>query len=108
MQQTPAAQPKTATQYLQITNEQVWLQLGQLSEMMGELDGATQAYERAMNFNQWSVPAMLAISCILRSKDQFTAAVEYLRQILKVEPANGEVWSSLGWWSCFYVVRLVC
>jgi tetratricopeptide (TPR) repeat protein len=89
-------QPKSAAQWLNATNEQVWLQLGALSELMGELDGASQAYERAMSFNQWSVPAMLAISCILRSKDQFTAAVEYLRQILKIEPNNGEVWSSLG------------
>lgn len=95
----PMPQPqqnKTAAQYLTSSNEQVWLQLGHLSEVMGELEGATAAYERAMGFNQWSVPAMLAISCILRSKDQFTAAVEYLRQILKVEPTNGEVWSSLG------------
>lgn len=94
VQQIPPG--KSAAEYLRLTNESVWLQLGNLSEVMGELDGATQAYERAMNFNQWSVPAMLAISCILRSKDQFTAAVEYLRQILKVEPTNGEVWSSLG------------
>lgn len=63
---------------------------------MGELESATQAYERALNFNQYSVPAMLAISCILRTKDQFPAAVEYLRSILKLEPNNGEVWSSLG------------
>lgn len=63
---------------------------------MGELDGATQAYERALNFNNQSVPAMLAISCILRSKDQFPAAVEYLRSILRLEHTNGEVWSSLG------------
>ena len=89
-------QYKPTAQHLAATNESVWLQLGALSELMGELDGATQAYERAMNFNQWSVPAMLAISCILRSKDQFTAAVEYLRQIIKIEPTNGEVWSSLG------------
>ena len=87
---------KPTAQHLLTYNENTWLALGQLSELMGELDGATQAYERAMNFNQWSVPAMLAISCILRSKDQFTAAVEYLRQIIKIEPANGEVWSSLG------------
>ncbi|KAK4540645.1 hypothetical protein LTR36_008976 [Oleoguttula mirabilis] len=95
----PMQQPqqyKPAGQHLAAVNENTWLALGQLSELMGELDGATQAYERAMNFNQWSVPAMLAISCILRSKDQFTAAVEYLRQIIKIEPANGEVWSSLG------------
>lgn len=51
MQQPPQA--KTAAQYLAQTNESVWLQLGNLSEVMGELDGATAAYERAMNFNQW-------------------------------------------------------
>jgi glucose repression mediator protein len=87
---------KVAGQIFNEFNERTWLQLGQLSETMGELDGATQSYERAMNFNPRSVPAMLAISCILRSRDQFTAAVEYLRQIIIIEPANGEVWSSLG------------
>ncbi|KAF2768660.1 TPR-like protein [Teratosphaeria nubilosa] len=97
MQQQPQQGPyKPSPQALAQLNEATWLQLGNLSEQMGELDGATQAYERAMNFNRWSVPAMLAISCILRSKDQFTAAVEYLRQIIKLEPNNGEVWSSLG------------
>ena len=80
-QQQGPAQQKTAAQYLAASNEAVWLQLGALSEMMGELDGATQSYERAMTFNQRSVPAMLAISCILRAKDQFTAAVEYLRSL---------------------------
>ena len=94
--QQPQPYQKPTAQHLATLNESTWLQLGQLSELMGELDGAIQAYERAMSFNQWSVPAMLAISCILRSKDQFTAAVEYLRQIIKIDPANGEVWSSLG------------
>ena len=93
MPMPPAQQFKPSAQHLAATNEAVWLQIGALSELMGDLDGATQAYERAMGFNQWSVPAMLAISCILRSKDQFTAAVEYLRQIIKIEPTNGEVWS---------------
>ena len=88
--------PKTNSQYLATMNEQVWIQIGGISEALGDLESATQAYERAMTHNQWSVPAMLAISCILRSKDQFTAAVEYLRQILKIEATNGEVWSSLG------------
>lgn len=94
-QQAPP-QPKTTAQILAAANEGIWIQLGTLSEMMGELDGATQSYERALTFNPRSVPAMLAISCLLRAKDQFTAAVEYLRNILMVEPSNGEVWSSLG------------
>lgn len=39
---------------------------------------------------------MQGIACILRTKDHFPQAVEYLRTILKVDPANGEVWGSLG------------
>ena len=39
---------------------------------------------------------MQVIACILRTKDAFPAAVEYLRTILKVDPTNGDVWGSLG------------
>lgn len=63
---------------------------------MQDLDGACSCYEMALKFNQWSVPAMQGIACILRTKDHFPQAVEYLRTILKVDPANGEVWGSLG------------
>lgn len=63
---------------------------------MQDLDGAYQCYEQALKYNQWSVPAMQGIACILRTKDHFPQAVEYLRTILKVDPANGEVWGSLG------------
>jgi general transcriptional corepressor CYC8 len=63
---------------------------------MGDLDGAIQAYERALHHNQYSVPAMNQISCILRTKENFPRAVEYLQAILKLEPSNGEVWGSLG------------
>lgn len=63
---------------------------------MGQSDSAIHSYEHALRHNAWSVPAMTAISSILRSKDQFPAAVDYLRQILKVENNNGEVWGSLG------------
>lgn len=63
---------------------------------MQDYDGAMQCYEQALKFNQWSVPAMQGIACILRTKDAFPAAVEYLRTILKVDPTNGDVWGSLG------------
>jgi glucose repression mediator protein len=55
-----------------------------------------QCYEQALKFNQWSVPAMQGIACILRTKDLFPAAVEYLRTIIKVDSTNGDVWGSLG------------
>ncbi|KAF2470576.1 TPR-like protein [Lindgomyces ingoldianus] len=69
---------------------------GSLSEQMQDLDGAISCYEQALKYNQWSVPAMQGIACILRTKDHFPQAVEYLRTILKVDPANGDVWGSLG------------
>jgi hypothetical protein len=58
----PIPQPQqlknSAAQWLAQTNEDVWLRLGGLSENLGDLDGATQAYERAMHhnaaFKQWT------------------------------------------------------
>jgi tetratricopeptide (TPR) repeat protein len=63
---------------------------------MGDLEGAMNAYEQALRHNQWSVPAMNAISCILRTKEQFPKAIEYLQNILKLDPSSGETWGSLG------------
>ena len=69
---------------------------GSLTELMGDLDGAMHAYEQALRHNQWSIPAMSAISCILRTREQFQKAIEYLQNILKLDPQNGESWGSLG------------
>lgn len=63
---------------------------------MGDLDGGIIAYEQALRHNQYSIPALNAISCILRTKENFPKAVEYLQAIVKLEANNGEVWGSLG------------
>lgn len=63
---------------------------------MGDLDGAMSAYEQALRHNQWSIPAMNAISCILRTREQFQKAIEYLQNIIKLDAKNGETWGSLG------------
>lgn len=39
---------------------------------------------------------MNAISLILRTREQFHKAVEYLQAILKIDAHNGEAWGSLG------------
>lgn len=49
-----------------------------------------------MRHNQYSIGAMNAISCILRTKENFPRAVEYLQAILKLDTTNGDVWGSLG------------
>lgn len=69
---------------------------GSLSELLGNLDEAMVAYEHAIRHNPRSIPAMNAISCILRTQEQFSKAVEYLQNILKLDTNNGDVWGSLG------------
>lgn len=69
---------------------------GSAAEHMNDLDGAVFAYEQALRHNFQSIQAMNAISCILRTKENFPRAVEYLQAILKLESNNGEVWGSLG------------
>lgn len=90
------SQKLTTTQKIAALNEQVWLQIGSLTELMGDLDGAMSAYEQALRHNQWSIPAMNAISSILRTREQFPKAIEYLQNILKLDPQSGETWGSLG------------
>ena len=112
----PNNMPQKATpQHLQQLNEAVWIGIGtfwaadaletwgtdrvcagNMSELIGDLDGAIGAYERALQHNQYSIQAMNQISCILRTKEQFPRAVEYLQAILKLDQNNGEVWGSLG------------
>lgn len=69
---------------------------GGLHELQGDPDGAIHAYENALRHNAYSIQALNAISCILRTKENFPRAVEYLHTILKIDASNGEVWGSLG------------
>jgi general transcriptional corepressor CYC8 len=103
------------SQQIAAMNEAVWLQIGKIItlrqierfsrsntligsflEMIGNLDEATGAYEHALRANPRSIAAMNAISAILRTQEHFHKAVEYLNNILKLEPSNGDVWGSLG------------
>lgn len=70
--------------------------IGSLTELMGDLDGSMNAYEQALRHNAWSIPAMNAISTILRTKEQFPKAIEYLQNILKMDGLSGESWGALG------------
>lgn len=64
--------------------------------MLNSPDEAAQAYQSALRANPNSVPAMSAISLILRNREEFHKALEYLQDILKLEPSNGAAWGSLG------------
>lgn len=54
------------------------------------------SYEHALRHNPQSISAMNAVSLILRGREEYSKAAEYVHQILKIDPANGEAWGSLG------------
>jgi tetratricopeptide (TPR) repeat protein len=70
--------------------------IGSFLELLGSSDEAITAYDRALHANPRSIPAMSAISGILRHQEQFPKAVDYIQNILKLDPSNGEIWGSLG------------
>ncbi|EMR65542.1 putative transcriptional corepressor protein [Eutypa lata UCREL1] len=86
----------TPSRHIMAVNEGVWMQIGSFSELLGNLDDAMAAYERALHANPQSIPAMTAISLILRTREEFHKAVDYLNAILKIDSTNGDVWGSLG------------
>ncbi|KAI4203295.1 MAG: hypothetical protein LQ350_001992 [Teloschistes chrysophthalmus] len=90
------AHHKITPAHMASLNEAVWLGIGSASELMGDLDGALSAYERALQHNSQSITAMNAISCILRTKENFPKAVDFLQAILRLDGNNGETWGSLG------------
>ena len=71
-------------------------QSGSTYELQGESDQAISAYEQALRHNYQSIQALNAISNILRVKENFPRAVDYLQIMLKIDQNNGEVWGSLG------------
>ena len=72
------------------------MQIGSFAEVLGSPSEAEAAYNCALRANPNSVAAMNAISLILRTREDFQKAVDYLQDILKLEPSNGEAWGSLG------------
>lgn len=69
---------------------------GSLNELTGDLEAALFGYEQALRHNSWSIQTLNAISSILRVKEKYPEAMDFLKNILKVEPSNGEAWGNLG------------
>lgn len=63
---------------------------------MEDLEGAVSAYEHALRHNQWSIPALFAIAAIMRARDQFQKAIDYLQSVVELDPQNGDAWGQLG------------
>ncbi|CEI88757.1 Putative Transcriptional corepressor [Rhizopus microsporus] len=96
MAATVPPQQITAAQKLAQVNEQTWLTMGNLAEMMTDYDKAMNCYESALRHNPYSVVALSQIASLCRGREQFGRAVEYFKRILAIQENNGETWAALG------------
>ncbi|KAG0940526.1 hypothetical protein G6F60_005506 [Rhizopus arrhizus] len=96
MATTVPPQQITAAQKLAQVNEQTWLTMGNLAEMMTDYEKAMNCYESALRHNPYSVVALSQIASLYRGREQFGRAVEYFKRILAIQENNGETWAALG------------
>jgi tetratricopeptide (TPR) repeat protein len=64
--------------------------------MLRSPDEAMFAYEKALNANQNSIPALNAIGMLLKGREAFDKALNYFRAITQLDANNGEAWGNLG------------
>ncbi|KAL0094606.1 hypothetical protein J3Q64DRAFT_1629680 [Phycomyces blakesleeanus] len=89
-------QPTSTAQKLALVNEQTWLTMGNLAEMMTDYDKAINCYESALRHNPYSVAALSQIASLCRGREQFGRAVDFFKRILDIQESNGETWAALG------------
>ncbi|ORZ11911.1 hypothetical protein BCR42DRAFT_332193 [Absidia repens] len=96
MAATGPQQPTTTAQKLAAINEQTWLSMGNLAELMTDYEKAMNCYESALRHNPYSIVALTQIASLCRGREQFARAVEYFKRILAIQENNGETWAALG------------
>ncbi|KAJ1735777.1 glucose repression mediator protein [Coemansia biformis] len=101
-QQHPAQQAPTSSQRLNAVTEEVWLQIGSLSENMNDQERALSAYDNALRHNPYSQAALTQIANIYRSREDFDKAVEFFQRIVNADSTNGEIWGAIG--NCYLML----
>ncbi|KAJ1850361.1 glucose repression mediator protein, partial [Coemansia sp. RSA 2703] len=92
----------TAAQRLSTMTEEVWMQIGSLSEMMSEPERALAAYDSALRHNPYSQPALTQIANIYRAREEFEKAVDFFQRIVNIDTTNGEIWGAIG--NCYLML----
>ncbi|KAI8387552.1 hypothetical protein BD560DRAFT_486388 [Blakeslea trispora] len=90
------SQQSPVVQKLASVNEQTWLTLGNLAEIMTDWEKAMNAYQSALRHNPYSIPALSHMASLCRGREQFDKAIEYFRHIIALQENNGEIWGALG------------
>ncbi|PVU95872.1 hypothetical protein BB561_001568, partial [Smittium simulii] len=86
----------SSAQKLSILNEQSWLKIGSIAEMMNDYKKAMHAYEMSIKHNPYSLTSLQRIALIYRQQENFEKAVEYYQRIISIDGTEGETWGAIG------------
>ncbi|KAL1920505.1 uncharacterized protein VTP21DRAFT_882 [Calcarisporiella thermophila] len=94
--------PMNNLQKLAQANEQAWMQMGIVAEIMMEYDRAVSCYEAALSHNPYSIAALQHAAALCRGREMFPKAIEYFQRILRIQENNGDIWGALG--HCYLMI----
>jgi len=84
-------------------NEEAWLSLGRIAEMMGDDENTLLSYEKALSHNRMNPNTLYAIGCVYEKQENYTKAVDCYRSLVAIHDQNSEAWGRLG--HCYLMIN---
>ncbi|TMW60262.1 hypothetical protein Poli38472_000304 [Pythium oligandrum] len=85
------------TRQLTAANEEAWLTMGRIAEMMGDDENTMLAYEKVLSHNRMNATALFAIGCCYEKVEDYTKAADCFRSLVSLNEQNSEAWGHLGY-----------
>lgn len=82
---------------LSAANEEAWLSLGRIAEMMGDDENTMIAYEKVLSHNRLNATALFAIGCCYEKVEDYTKAADCFRGLVSLNEQNSDAWGHLGY-----------
>lgn len=82
---------------LSAANEEAWLSLGRIAEMMGDDENTMLAYEKVLSHNRLNATALFAIGCCYEKVEDYTKAADCFRGLVSLNEQNSDAWGHLGY-----------
>ena len=75
--------------------QSAWSSIGTIHLQLGEIDAAEDALNKALSLNPDDVHTQIYLLRILIERSQYSDAINQLRTMIKIDPANEELWQDM-------------
>ncbi|KDO27744.1 hypothetical protein SPRG_20384 [Saprolegnia parasitica CBS 223.65] len=86
-------------------NEDAWMTLARIAEMMGDDDNMLVSYEKALSHNRLNTGALYSIGCCYEKSENFSKAADCFRSLVSLNEHNNntDAWGHLGY--CYMMLN---